>query len=97
MKCPEPDSAFHAPWLSATGSCPASLRDDAIMPSSFRLCQFIVLVLSPQDGTRTRKTLAMTDIVFDHDKLDVYRLSIEYVATSFAIAKETRGAPPSCP
>ena len=33
----------------------------------------------------------MTDIVFDHDKLDVYRLSIEYVATSFDTARELSG------
>ena len=26
--------------------------------------------------------------MFDHDKLDVYRLAIEYVADSFEIAKE---------
>ena len=30
----------------------------------------------------------MPDNIFDHDKLDVYRLSIEYVADSFCIAKE---------
>lgn len=33
----------------------------------------------------------MTEIVFDHDRLDVYRLSINYVASSFAIAKNLRG------
>ena len=37
------------------------------------------------------KILTMTDIVFDHDKLDVYRLSIEYVADSFRIAKDLSG------
>jgi len=30
----------------------------------------------------------MTKPIFDHDRLDVYRLSIEYVSLSFAIAKQ---------
>jgi len=30
----------------------------------------------------------MTKPIFEHDRLDVYRLSIEYVASSFAIARE---------
>ena len=34
----------------------------------------------------------MTEPIFDHDRLDVYRLSIEYVASSFAIAKNLNGA-----
>ena len=34
----------------------------------------------------------MTELIFDHDRLDVYRLSIEYVASSFAIAKNLNGA-----
>ena len=29
----------------------------------------------------------MTEPIFDHDRLDVYRLSIDYVAASFEIAK----------
>lgn len=33
----------------------------------------------------------MVDPIFDHDKLDVYRLAIEYVAGSFGIAKELSG------
>ena len=33
----------------------------------------------------------MTEIVFDHDKLDVYRLSIEYVADLFRIAGNLSG------
>ena len=33
----------------------------------------------------------MTEPIFDHDRLDVYRLSIEYVASSFAIAKDLNG------
>jgi four helix bundle protein len=33
----------------------------------------------------------MTESVFDHDRLDVYRLSIEYVGTSFGEAKELSG------
>jgi hypothetical protein len=30
----------------------------------------------------------MTEPIFDHDRVDVYRLSIDYVASSFAIAKD---------
>ena len=33
----------------------------------------------------------MTEPIFDHDRLDVYRLSIDYVAQSFAIAKQLNG------
>ena len=33
----------------------------------------------------------MTEPIFDHDRLDVYRLSIDYVASSFAIAKDLNG------
>ena len=31
------------------------------------------------------------NLLFDHDRLDVYRLSIEYVASSFAVAKALSG------
>ena len=30
----------------------------------------------------------MSEPIFDHDRLDVYRLSIDYVASSFKLAKE---------
>ena len=33
----------------------------------------------------------MTEPIFDHDRLDVYRLSIDYIASSFAIAKSLNG------
>ncbi len=33
----------------------------------------------------------MTEPIFDHDRLDVYRLSIEYVASSFSLAKDLNG------
>ena len=33
----------------------------------------------------------MTEPIFDHDRLDVYRLSIEYVASSFGVAKDLNG------
>ncbi len=33
----------------------------------------------------------MTEPVFDHDRLDVYRLSIDYVAASFADARSLDG------
>jgi len=34
----------------------------------------------------------MNEPIFDHEKLDVYRLSIEYVAASYGIAKSLAGA-----
>ena len=33
----------------------------------------------------------MTDPIFDHEKLDVYRLALEYVAESFVMAKGLSG------
>jgi four helix bundle protein len=33
----------------------------------------------------------MTDSIFDHDRLDVYRLSIEYVAAAFDVSKSLSG------
>ena len=33
----------------------------------------------------------MTDTIFDHDRLDVYRLAIEYTAETFAVAKDLSG------
>jgi hypothetical protein len=33
----------------------------------------------------------MTDTIFDHDRLDVYRLAIEYTAESFSVAKDLSG------
>jgi four helix bundle protein len=34
----------------------------------------------------------MTESVFDHERLDVYRLAIEYVVSSYRIAKSINGA-----
>jgi four helix bundle protein len=33
----------------------------------------------------------MTEPIFDHDRLDVYRIPIDYVAASFRIAKALNG------
>jgi four helix bundle protein len=33
----------------------------------------------------------MTNAIFDHDRLDVYRISIEYTAESFEFAKQLSG------
>ena len=33
----------------------------------------------------------MTDTIFDHDRLDVYRLAIAYCGESFAVAKDLSG------
>ena len=58
----------------------------------------VVLVLRAQPGTRTptRNAASMTAPIFDHDRLDVYRLSIEYVAASFAVAKDLGGLSSAC-
>ena len=34
----------------------------------------------------------MTEPIFDHEKLDVYRLSIDYVAASYPTARGLAGA-----
>ena len=44
-----------------------------------------VLVLLLESGA------PMTEPIFDHDRLDVYRLSIDYFASSFTIATELNG------
>jgi len=53
----------------------------------------IGLVLRAQPGTRTPTRIGapMTEPIFDHDRLDVYRLSIEYVASSFVVARDLNG------
>jgi four helix bundle protein len=35
--------------------------------------------------------MTMAEPIFDHDRLDVYRLSIDYVAASFKVAKDLNG------
>ncbi len=35
--------------------------------------------------------MTMTEPIFDHDRLDVYRLSIDYIAASFKVAKDLSG------
>ena len=37
------------------------------------------------------------DTIFDHDRLDVYRLATEYTAEFFAVAKGLSGHSSSCP
>ena len=44
-----------------------------------------VLVLVIETGAN------MTEPIFDHDRLDVYRLSIEYVAAAFDVSKLLNG------
>jgi len=50
----------------------------------------IVLVLSATVLVLER--IVMAEPTFDHERLDVYRLAIEYVAFSFQIAKSLSGA-----
>lgn len=40
---------------------------------------------------RARIETTMTDYLFDHDRLDVYRLSIEYVANAFDSSRSLEG------
>jgi hypothetical protein len=61
-----------------------------VRASSRRSPDFLVLVLS-----ETVLVLERTDItepIFDHERLDVYRLAIEYVAWSYRIAKSLNGS-----
>ena len=53
----------------------------------------IVLVLraEPVTGPPTRIGAPVIEPSFDHDRLDVYRLSSQYVASSFAVAKDLNG------
>ena len=44
-----------------------------------------------RNGARNRIAAAMTDYLFDHDRLDVYRLSIEYVANAFDTSRLLSG------
>ena len=36
---------------------------------------------------RNRNEAAMTEYLFDHDRLDAYRVSIEYVANAFETSR----------
>jgi hypothetical protein len=38
---------------------------------------------------------SLTQLFFDHDRLDVYRLSIEYIATEFDSSRSMEGLHPS--
>ena len=51
---------------------------------------FLVLVLS--ETVLVLDRAQMTEPFFDHERLDVYRLAIEYVASSYRIAKSLNGA-----
>ncbi|MFN6139001.1 MAG: four helix bundle protein [Planctomycetota bacterium] len=51
---------------------------------------FLVLVLS--EAVLVLERAQMTEPFFDHERLDVYRLAIEYVASSYRIAKSLNGA-----
>ena len=42
---------------------------------------------------RNRIEAIMTEHFFDHDRLDVYRLSIEYVATAFDTSRSLTAYP----
>ena len=51
---------------------------------------FLVLVLS--ETVLVLERAQMTEPFFDHEQLDVYRLEIEYVASSYRISKSLNGA-----
>jgi hypothetical protein len=50
---------------------------------------FIVLLLSAMVLVLERAP--MTEPIFDHERLDVYRLAIEYVSSSYRITKSLDG------
>jgi four helix bundle protein len=52
---------------------------------------FLVLVLSETVLVLVLEGTQMTEPIFDHERLDVYRLAIEYVASSYRIAKSLGG------
>ena len=47
-----------------------------------------MLVLSAAVLVLVLERTVMNEPIFDHEKLDVYRLSIDYVAYSYPIAKD---------
>jgi len=53
---------------------------------------FLVLVLSDTVLVLVLESSQMTEPFFDHEGLDVYRLAIEYVASSYRISKSLNGA-----
>ena len=48
----------------------------------------LVLVLLLSAAVLVLERTVMNEPIFDHEKLDVYRLSIDYVAYSYPIAKD---------
>ena len=52
---------------------------------------FIVLVLSETVLVLVIERIQMTEPIFDHERLDVYRLSIEYVANAFEASRSLSG------
>ena len=52
---------------------------------------FLVLVLSETVLVLVLDWKKMNEPIFDHERLDVYRLAIDYVATSYRIAKSLNG------
>jgi four helix bundle protein len=53
---------------------------------------FLVVVLSETVLVLELERTQMTEPFFDHERLDVYRLAIEYVASSYRIAESLNGA-----
>ena len=52
----------------------------------------VVLVLSATVLVLVLERIVMAEPTFDHERLDVYRVSIEYVAFSYQIAKSLGGS-----
>lgn len=53
---------------------------------------FLVLVLSETVLVLVLESAQVTEPFFDHERLDVYRPAIDYVASSYRIAKSLNGA-----
>jgi hypothetical protein len=62
------------------------------MPDAALFVRTIVLVLSATVLVLVLERSVMADPTFDHERLDVYCLSIDYVAFSYQIAKSLGGA-----
>ena len=53
----------------------------------FLVLSIAVLVLVLSATVLVLERMQMTEPIFDHERLDVYRLAIEYVSSSYRIAK----------
>ncbi len=68
--------------------------DSIVLPTNLAARSFVrtvVLVLVLSATVLVLERSVMAEPIFDHERLDVYRLSIEYIAFSYRIAKTLGG------